>query len=141
MHIDKVLQQICRTADEIEFIQKIDEPCKLGFRCRGETIKAVFRSEEEREMLWQELSETPPMPFFQFRDSCVSARHIRLLKIEECAKNILAIILYFQDSSKITMYYRNSIPVLKKDYFALAQFLAQYQNSCATTTFYPTTRQ
>ncbi len=143
MYIEKVLERIGHTVEEIEFISRhtADGALQLDLCCvNGKRVfHIIFKKEEDREIYWRELSERPPIPFVMFGNSFFRAKYLSMIKIEEIRDNIPAIILCFTSPGKIIQPYM-STSLLKKDYQTIIQILSQDQD-CRANVFFGTTQQ
>ena len=133
MYVESILKNIEHALDDIEFIAKdnSDGVISVDIACTDGIVFAVaFQSEEDRGLLWNELSEAPPVPFVGIGNTFVRVKHLRDVKVEKIEQDTPAIILSFTSPAKIIRPYKDA-RILERDYSALVGIISQYQDMCA----------
>lgn len=136
MYVESILNQIKHTVEDIEFIAKDNSDGIVGMdiSCTDGIVFGVkFRDEAERGLLWNELSETPPVPFVQIGNTFVRVKHLRVVKAEK-HQGHHAIILQFTSPATIVRPYED-VSIFTKDYSVLIQLLSHYQDQRANVSF------
>lgn len=137
MHIEGILKQIEHTAEEVEFIAKdnSDGMVCLDVACTdGTTFGLKFNNETDRETIWHELSEAPPVPFVGIGNTFVRVKHLRSVKVDIIEKEQAAIVLGFTSPTIFIRPYDDPA-ILERDYWALIQILSKYQDQSANAPF------